>query len=114
MSYKLIVTSFGLLIPSSIYSFSKSLYKYRKVSIINTILLLIPLISLPGYLGFDFDGLLDYGLAPSFISIPMMFYYLSLLFNKKSSIKRKAIVLSVLILTHLLTAVIACLITVLF
>lgn len=111
VAYKLVVTIAAAFIPYSIYEFSLKIYKQKSWAILNTLILLIALVFLPGYLGFNFDGLLDYGLGPSFVSIPLFFIYLALLFDKKVQPRKLAVIFSTLLLMHLLTAAIAGLIT---
>lgn len=110
-AFKIVVTISGLLIPLTVLAFTRRLYKSKKWEVLSTLGVIGVLLLLPGYLGFNFDGMIDYGLAPSFMSIPLFFLYLSQLFNDKHSIKILAIIFSALILTHLLTAAIAGLIT---
>jgi len=102
-AYKLIVTIFGLLIPYSLYKFLLSIYKKESYSLFGTGIILLILIFLPGYLGFNFDGLFDYGLAPSFCSIPLFFLTFAQIINKKSW-KIISILLTILTLMHLLSA----------
>lgn len=109
-AYKLIITIAGLFIPITVYRFNKKLYDRRGFALLSTLIILIGLILLPGYLGFNFDGLLDYGLGPSFVSIPLFFGFLSNLFSNNISSKKLAILFSILLLTHLLTAAIAALV----
>lgn len=111
VAYKLIVTAAAVFIPYTIYELSLRIYKGKPWALLNTLFLLILLVFLPGYLGFNFDGLFDYGLGPSFVSIPLFFIYLTFLFEKKLSSKKLAVAFSILSLTHLLTAAVAGLIT---
>lgn len=116
VAYKAVITFFGLLIPASLYTFSKTFFESKKKALLCVVTSLIALIILPGFLGFNFDGLIDYGLTPSFISIPLFFWYLAEVFkdNSRRSLRKTAIIFSLLILTHLFTAVVAGAITLVF
>jgi hypothetical protein len=123
VAYKLVVTMAAAFIPYSIYEFSLKVYKAtcppsrrsgaggKSWSILNTLLILITLIILPGYFGFNFDGLIDYGLGPNFVTIPMFFGYLAVLFDKKFNWKLAGILFSLMLLTNLVAPLVAGLIT---
>ncbi|MBU0975377.1 MAG: hypothetical protein ABIE03_07030 [Patescibacteria group bacterium] len=111
LAYKLIVSVAGLAIPWTVYRFSKVIYKERSWSLLSTLFILVALVVLPGYMGFNFDGLLDYGLGPSFVTIPMFFLYLERLFDEKRCFIGPAVIFSVMLLTNLVAPVFALLIT---
>ena len=114
LSYKLIITSFGLLIPWSLYLFNRSVYKEKSWSMLSTFFILLTLIVLPGFFGFNFDGVIDYGLGPSFVTIPIFFFYLGSLFKKNGNFKLPAILLSLMVLTNLVATLVAGFITVIY
>lgn len=113
-AFKIVVSAAILATPISVLAFTRRIYKSKLWEVGATILILTGMVALPGYLGFNFDGLLDYGLAPSFAAIPLFFLFLSQLFNDNHSLKGIAMLMSVLILTHLLTAGIAIAITIVY
>ena len=70
-AYKLVVTLAGLFIPASIYFFSKKVFQQKTWAIVTVFFVLIVLLVSPKYLGFSYGGLLDYELAPNFVTIPL-------------------------------------------
>jgi hypothetical protein len=114
VAYKLVISIAVLFTPYIIYEFSLLIYKQKLWSILNTLLILFSLITLPGYLGFNFDGLFDYGLSPNFFTIPLFFLYLKSLFAKKKNILVISILFSIILLTNLVTAFIISFITIVF
>lgn len=111
ISYKLVITISAAFIPYTIYEFSLKVYKEKSWSLLTTILILLVLVILPGYLGFNFDGIFDYGLGPSFMTIPMFFAYLSVLFSKVKNMRPTAILLCLLLLSNLVAFSVAAMIT---
>jgi len=111
IAYKLVITSASVFIPYTIYEFSLKIYKEKPWALLNTILLMLTLIILPGYLGFNYDGLFDYGLGPNFVTIPLFFIYLRFLFSNKPNIKSLAIVFSIMLLTNLVAPFVSAVIT---
>lgn len=107
VAYKLVVTAAASFIPFTIYEFSLKFYKTKRWAILSTLLILITLVILPGYLGFNFDSLFDYGLGPSFVTIPLFFSFLALLFDKKKNITAMAIIFSIMLLTNLVATFIS-------
>ncbi len=112
LSYKLVLTTVGILIPYSLYSLNKRIYKQKSWSLLSTLFCLIALVVTPGYLGFNFDGLFDYGLGPSFMTIPFFFWYLAELFKKGFNPKKLAVLFTIMVLTNLVAPFVAGLITV--
>ncbi|MDD3647278.1 MAG: hypothetical protein PHS44_02140 [Candidatus Dojkabacteria bacterium] len=111
LAYKLVVSIAGLAIPWAVYRFNRVVYKEKSWSLLSTLFVLIALVALPGYLGFNFDGLIDYGLGPSFVTIPMFFLYLERLFDNKRCFIGPAVIFSLMLLTNLVAPVFALLIT---
>ena len=72
-------------------------------------LLVLFLALLPNFLGIGFRGLFQIGLIPNFVSTPILFLFIGLLHSqfKKGKIILLALVLSVLILTHLVAGIVA-------
>ena len=101
VAYKLVVASAALFIPYTVYEFSLRIYKEKPWALLNTILILKLLVALPGYLGFNFDGLFDYGLGPSFVTIPLFFAFLTQLFEERKNMKIMAVLFSIMLLTNL-------------
>ncbi|MBN2015573.1 hypothetical protein JW766_01960 [Candidatus Dojkabacteria bacterium] len=114
VAYKLIITAAAAFIPFSIYEFSLRIFRQKTWSILNTIALLITLTVLPGYLGFNFDGVFDYGLGPSFVTIPLFFGYLALLLERKKNIKFMSCLFSLMLLTNLVAPFVAGIITIVY
>ena len=114
LSYKLLVTFFGLLVPYSAYYFSKNLYKEKSWSVLSTLIVLTLLIVAPGYFGFNFDGLVDYGLGPSFSTIPLFFFFWGAFFNRKKSFVLSAVLFSIMLLLNLVAPLFTILILVFY
>ncbi len=107
LSYKLLISVVIILIPFSIYEFSLKVFVQKTWAIVNTLLIVILIVILPGYLGFNIPAAIDYGLGPSFLSIPIFFAFLSCLFSKNYNVLKLSIFFSMLILTHMLSAFVA-------
>ena len=114
LSYKLVITTAGLLIPISIHSFTKTVYRNKSWALLGSLSILITLLALPGYLGFNYDGMLDYGLGPSFITIPVFFFFLCSLFRNKRSARLLASLFSIMLLTNLVATLVAGIITIIY
>ncbi len=112
IAYKFLITIIAALIPYSIYEFSLKIYKQKSWSLLNTLFILFTLIILPGYLGFNYDAIFDYGLGPSFMTIPLFFGYLTFLFDKKKNVSALAVLFSIMLLTNLVAPLIALIITI--
>lgn len=112
IAYKLIVSIFFLLIPYSLFVFNSSFIKKKSFALFGVFIQLFFLIILPGYLGFNFDALFDYGLAPSFTTIPLFFFLLYSL--NKNQTKLAILFLSTICLLNTATSLIAVLIVILY
>ncbi|MFC1780390.1 hypothetical protein ACFLY9_01720 [Patescibacteria group bacterium] len=112
VAYKLVITAAATFVPFAIYEFSLRIFKQKPWALLNTIVLLITLTLLPGYLGFNFDAVFDYGLGPNFVTIPLFFGYLATLFDKKINVKLLAILFSLMLLTNLVAPLVAGLVTI--
>ena len=106
---KLVVSAAIVLLPFSVLYAVKNTISEEKYWFPFTFFTVFFLALLPGFLGVGFRGLFQIGLIPNFVSIIFFFVFIGLLFSefKKGKVVWLALVFSVLILTHLVTAIAA-------
>lgn len=94
-----------LVLPVSLYSFISTIFISRNSRVFVTGFLLVTLVSVPGYFGANVKGLLQIGLLPSFVSLPIVFLYLWSLLKAKPNWIMSALLLACVFLTHLVAGV---------
>ena len=107
IGYKFLITFSGLILPFSIHYFSKSVFNRKGFALLNSLIILFILIISPAYLGFNYRGAIEYGLAPSFFSGFLFFLYIGRIIKNRKSWLIPSILMSLLILIHLVSALIA-------
>lgn len=105
LATKLVIVLALLLTPISIYLFTSIFFTDTRAKIFMTGMLLVVFVSLPGYLGASLRGLLQVGLLTSFVSLPFVFLYVWSLLKPRSNWLLSAVLLSVVILTHLIAGI---------
>lgn len=111
---KLVVIGAIILLPLSIYLFTSVFFVTRNSKVFVTSMLLVVLIALPGYFGANIKSLVQLGLLPSFVSLPFVILYLWALLKPKPSWVMTAILLAIIILTHLVAGIFCSLATLSF
>ena len=106
---KLLVSLSIVALPFSVFYVVKNTVRDVKYQLPTTFLIVLFLALLPNFLGVGFRGLFQIGLIPNFVSIVFFFIFVGLLNSelKKGKILWISLVFSILILTHLVTAIAA-------
>ncbi|HEY4695131.1 MAG TPA: hypothetical protein VIH52_04195 [Candidatus Nanoarchaeia archaeon] len=91
-----------IVLPLSVYYFARSVTNERGKQLVITSFLLALILVLPGYLGANLKALTQIGLLPSFVSLPLVFFYLGSIKNlEQGKVLLPTVLLSAVILTHL-------------
>ncbi len=98
---KLVIAAALVLLPVSIYGFSGVFFRTSNARAFVTGTILVGVYALPGYFGADIKGLVQIGLLPSFVSLPLVFLYLWSVLKPKPNFILSGLLLSAVILTHL-------------
>src|SRR3990167_467039 len=105
LGVKLVVGLALIVLPLSIYLFSSLFFQNNNSRAFMTGLLLVVVVALPGYLGADVKGLVQVGLLPSFVSLPLVFLYIWSLLKPKPNWLLSSLLLSAVLLTHLVAGI---------
>jgi len=105
-AFKLVVLIIGLTIPYSIFYFSSSIFKIKKHAILLTVIIYFILLMIPGYLAFNIKGSFTPGFITSFVSIPLVFFYLGSILKKNKVVLLPSFILSLTILTHIISSLV--------
>jgi uncharacterized membrane protein len=103
---KLLISASIVALPFSIFLFASSLMGNKFWLFITTYILLLLLLLFPNFLGTGFRSLFQIGLLSNFFVLPIMFLFLASVHNKWNY-ALSAILLSLVILTHIVVAIVA-------
>ena len=109
VAIKLIVSLAILALPFAVYYAVKNTILDTKYQMPVTILIFVFLAALPNFLGIGLRGLFQIGLLPNFVSTPILLLFFGLVHSqfKKNRFLLISLILSVLVLTHLVAAIVA-------
>ena len=109
IAIKLIVSLAILALPFAVYYAVKNTILDTKYQMPVTILIFVFLAALPNFLGIGLRGLFQIGLLPNFVSTPILLLFFGLVHSqfKKNRFLLISLILSVLVLTHLVAAIVA-------
>lgn len=105
LATKILIITALVLLPLSLYLFSSTIFVSKNARIFCSGFLLVTLVALPGYFGANIKGLFQVGLLPSFVSLPIVFFYLWSLLKLKSNWLCSAVLLTIVLLTHLVAGI---------
>lgn len=116
IAIKLVVSTAIVVLPLSVFYAVKTTITEEKYWLPFTFLIALLLAILPNFLGIGFRGLFQIGLIPNFVSIIFFFLFIGLLNGefKKGKVLWLALVFSILILIHLVSAIAAGLLLIMY
>ena len=106
VAVKLLIAASIVALPWSLSIFTKSLTENKLWSGLTTLILFLLLLLLPNFLGTGFRSLFQIGLLSNFFVLPFLFLFLATL-HKKTGYLLPALLLAVIVLTHIVAAVVA-------
>ncbi|HEX7456764.1 MAG TPA: hypothetical protein VF303_04900 [Candidatus Nanoarchaeia archaeon] len=110
---KLLISAALVALPASIYCFASTFTQDKRWATIITIVLFLLLLLLPNFLGTGVPALFQIGLLSNFFVLPLLFLFLANLHRERSCLL-PALLLSVIVLTHIVASIVAVLYLVLF
>ena len=103
---KLLISASIVVLPFSIYAFTRSIIEDKLWSALATVGLFVLLLLFPNFLGTGFRSLFQIGLLSNFFALPLFFLFLTSIHREKSFVV-SGLLLGVIVLTHIVAAIAA-------
>jgi hypothetical protein len=103
---KLLISAALVVLPASIYYFAMAFTQDKRWAAIITVVLFALILVFPNFLGTGVRALFQIGLLSNFFVLPFLFFFLTSL-HKERDFLLSALLLSVVVLTHLVAAMVA-------